>query len=56
MTLHTITQIDPDILTVAGLFSADECAHWIAQGEGLGFETASVSLEPVMNIWLIYCY
>lgn len=44
MTLHTITQIDPDILIVAGLFSADECAHWIAQGEGVGFETASVSL------------
>jgi len=44
MTLHTISQVDPDILTVSGLFTADECERWIAQGEALGFEAASVSL------------
>ena len=44
MTPYTVTQIDPDILTVSGLFSAAECERWIAQGEGLGFEAASVSL------------
>jgi len=44
MQTQTISQIDPDILTVSGLFSADECERWIAQGETLGFEAASVSL------------
>lgn len=34
----------PHILTVSNLFTAAECERWIAQGEGLGFEAASVSL------------
>ena len=34
--------VDPDICTVAGVFSATECAALIARAESIGFDAASV--------------
>ena len=34
--------IDPDVFTVAGVFSTAECAALIARAESIGFEAASV--------------
>jgi predicted 2-oxoglutarate/Fe(II)-dependent dioxygenase YbiX len=39
----TVTQLAPDIFTVADLFTDSECRDFIDRGESLGFEAASVT-------------
>lgn len=40
--MATLKQLDPDVFTIEGLFTPEECCELISRAESIGFEPASV--------------
>lgn len=43
--MPTLQQLDPDVFTIEGLFTPEECCGLIARAEAIGFEPASVRTD-----------